>query len=125
MFGVARAAGHENRHPNHQGGHMRFRHAARAMRLPAAIATALLAGAAAAAPLYTVTRIAPHDPRQWVDIEGVALNQVGGVAGTDLTHGRPFRWSAAVGLEWLEDLPGGEEHEAQAWDINDAGVVVG
>jgi len=91
----------------------------------AAAALAALAGVCAAAPLYAVTRIAPHDPRLWADIEGVALNQSGGVAGNDTPHGRPFRWSPAAGLEWLEDLPGGEEHEAHAWDINDAGVVVG
>lgn len=96
-----------------------------ARRAIVAAALAASAAVAAAAPLYSVTRIAPHDPRRWVDIEGSALNQLGGVAGTDITHGRPFRWSAAAGLEWLEDLPGGDDHDSQAWDINDAGVVVG
>jgi hypothetical protein len=131
MFGAAKASAPDNRsRPTTIGGFMRNRRPVlgpRPRRRAALACAALagLAGAAAAAPPYSVTRIVPHDPPRWTVIEGVALNQVGGVAGNDVTHGRPFRWSPATGLELLDDLPGGEEHGAQATDINDAGVVVG
>ncbi len=103
---------------------MNITHIPVARRAIAAAALAALAGAAAAAPLYSVTRIAPHDTAHRAYIEAVALNQVGGATGTDLTNHHPFRWSAASGIEWLEDLPGGDAY-ARTWDINDAGVVVG
>jgi len=95
-----------------------------AVRAAIAAAFAAVAGTASAEP-YAVTPIAPHDSSRWIQVEGVALNQVGGVAGNDVTEGRPFRWSAAAGLEWLDNLPDAGAHTAQAWDINDAGVVVG
>ncbi len=94
-------------------------------RLVLALAGIAIAPAALlAAPVFDARHLPPGLFPAGTEIEGIAINHHGEVAGAVRTIGQGFRWSAADGVQFLQDLPGGVRWVVPV-GIDDAGRIAG